>query len=61
MSKETSKARNSRRIFDLHQVIDSALQEAMFPLQKCSEILRVVPNLHGWEKYLVALHEKHDV
>ena len=35
-----------------------SLQEAMFPLQKCSEILRVVANVHGREKYLAALREK---
>ena len=35
-----------------------SLQEAMFPLQKGSEVLRVVANLHGREKYLKALREK---
>ena len=35
-----------------------SLQEASFPLQKCSEILRVVANLHRREKDLAALREK---
>ena len=35
-----------------------SLQETMFPMQKCLEILSVVANLHGREKYLGALHNK---
>jgi len=35
-----------------------SLQETMFPLQTCPEILRVVANLHGREKYLGDLGDK---